>query len=170
MVGRAVVMPTRERRATGATVVVIDGVRARDDRANWLLDGVDLTVAAGEIVAIAGVAGNGQQALAELLSGTLAPEHGTATLAGRALPANPRAWIAAGVARIPEDRHAVGVIGDLAVWENVVSERLRTGVHARRIRSRGGRRTHANWCGVSTGAAPASTFPRDRCRAATCRN
>ena len=53
MVGRAVVMPTRERRAAGATVVAIDGVRARDDRGNGLLDGVDLTVAAGEIVAIA---------------------------------------------------------------------------------------------------------------------
>jgi len=61
-----------------------------------------------------------------LLSGTLAPDQGTTTLAGRALPAKPRAWIAAGVARIPEDRHSVGVIGDLAVWENVVSERLRT--------------------------------------------
>ena len=126
MVGRAVVMPMRERRATGATVVTIDGVRVRDDRGNSLLRGIDLTVAAGEIVAIAGVAGNGQQALAELLSGTLAPERGSAIVAGGALPAKPRAWIAAGVARIPEDRHAVGVIGDLAVWENVVSERLRT--------------------------------------------
>ena len=87
MVGRAVVMPTRERRATGATVVAVSAVHARDERGHALLDGVDLTVAAGEIVAIAGVAGNGQQALAELLSGTLAPERGTVTLAGRALPA-----------------------------------------------------------------------------------
>ena len=126
MVGRAVVMPTRKRRASGATVVALGGVHARDEHGNRMLEGVDLTVAAGEIVAIAGVAGNGQQALAELLSGTLASDRGTTTLAGRALPAQPRAWIAAGVARIPEDRHAVGVIGDLAVWENVVSERLRT--------------------------------------------
>jgi simple sugar transport system ATP-binding protein len=126
MVGRAVVMPTRERRATGATVVAVSAVHARDARNNRLLNGVDLTVAAGEIVAIAGVAGNGQQALAGLLSGTLAPERGTVTLAGRVLPAEPRAWIAARVARIPEDRHAVGVIGDLAVWENAISERLRT--------------------------------------------
>ncbi len=126
MVGRAVTMPTRERRVAGATVVALDGVHARDEHGKRLLEGVDLTVAAGEIVAIAGVAGNGQQALAEMLSGTVAPDGGTTTLAGRALPATPRAWVAAGVARIPEDRHAVGVIGDLAVWENVVSERLRT--------------------------------------------
>jgi simple sugar transport system ATP-binding protein len=126
MVGRAVVMPTRERRVTGAAVVAVRAVHARDARGHALLDGVDLAVAAGEIVAIAGVAGNGQQALAELLSGTLAPERGTVTLAGRALPAEPRAWIAARVARIPEDRHAVGVVGDLAVWENAIAERLRT--------------------------------------------
>jgi len=126
MVGRAVVMPARERRATGATVVAVSAVHARDVRGHALLDGVDLTVAAGEIVAIAGVAGNGQQALAELLSGTLAPERGTVTLAGRSLAAEPRAWIAARVARIPEDRHAVGVVGDLAVWENAIAERLRT--------------------------------------------
>jgi len=126
MVGRAVVMPTRQRRATGATVVAVSAVHARDVRSHARLDGVDLTVAAGEIVAIAGVAGNGQQTLAELLSGTLAPERGIVTLAGRALPAEPRSWIAARVARIPENRHAVGVVGDLAVWENAIAERLRT--------------------------------------------
>jgi simple sugar transport system ATP-binding protein len=61
-----------------------------------------------------------------LLSGTLAPQRGTVTLAGRAMSAQPRAWVAARVARIPEDRHAVGVVGDLAVWENAIAERLRT--------------------------------------------
>jgi simple sugar transport system ATP-binding protein len=39
--------------------------------------------------------------------------------------ADPREWIAAGVARIPADRHGVGVVGDLAVWENAVAERYR---------------------------------------------
>ncbi len=126
MVGRVVVMPTRDRRVPGPTVVAVNTVHARDARNDRLLDGVDLCVAAGEIVAIAGVAGNGQQALAELLSGTLAPERGTVTLSGRAMPAKPGAFIAARAARIPEDRHAVGVIGDLAVWENAIAERLRT--------------------------------------------
>ncbi len=126
MVGRAVTMPTRKRRAAGAIVAEVRGAHVRDVRGHPALDRVDLTVAAGEIVAIAGVAGNGQQALAGLLSGTLAADAGTITLAGRTMPPKPRAFVAAGVARIPEDRHAVGVIGDLAVWENVVSERLRT--------------------------------------------
>jgi simple sugar transport system ATP-binding protein len=126
MVGREVVMPTRERRRPGAPMLEVSGVQARDASGAVLLDGVDLSVRAGEIVAIAGVAGNGQQALAELLSGTLSPAQGTVKLAGRMLTATPRDWVAARVARIPEDRHAVGVIGDLAVWENAISERLRT--------------------------------------------
>ena len=50
---------------------------------------------------------------------------GTVSVAGLPLPADPRAWIAAGVARIPADRHAVGVVGDFAVWENAIAERYR---------------------------------------------
>ena len=125
MVGHAVVMPKRERRATGAPVIEVRDVRAYDAQGGVLLDHIELTVGAGEIVAIAGVAGNGQHALAELLSGTLAPQRGMVMLAGNALAAQPREWITARAARIPEDRHAVGVIGDLAVWENAISERLR---------------------------------------------
>jgi simple sugar transport system ATP-binding protein len=119
-------MPTRERRAPGVPVLEMRDVEARDASDGVLLDRLDLSVRAGEIVAIAGVAGNGQHSLAELLSGMRAPARGTVKLAGRLLTATPRDWVAARVARIPEDRHAVGVIGDLAVWENAISERLRT--------------------------------------------
>ena len=145
MVGRRVVMPTRERRAAGAPILEVDGVHARDAHGGVLLDGVRLSVSANEIVAIAGVAGNGQQALAELLSGTLAPERGTVKLAGAVLAPTPRDWIAARVARIPEDRHAVGVIGDLTVWENAISEQLRTPAftHAGFVRH-GPSRAHAD--------------------------
>ena len=87
------------------------------------LDAVNLALAPGEVVAIAGVAGNGQQALADLLHGLIGADAGTVTVAGRALPATPRAWVRAGVARIPEDRHAVGVVGDLPLWQNAVLER-----------------------------------------------
>ncbi len=87
------------------------------------LAGVDLELRRGEIAAIAGVAGNGQQALADLLFGLRAPSTGTVEIEGRVLPARPQAWVRAGVARIPEDRHAVGVVGELPVWENAVLER-----------------------------------------------
>jgi hypothetical protein len=49
-----------------------------------------------------------------------------AKLAGQPLPARPALLVTRGVARVPEDRHAVGVVGDLPVWENAVSERLRS--------------------------------------------
>ena len=90
------------------------------------LDGVSLELRAGEIVAIAGVSGNGQLALADLLCGTRVASQGSAQFLGKALPASPARLVMQGVARIPEDRHAVGLIGDLSVWENAVSERLRS--------------------------------------------
>ncbi len=96
-----------------------------------VLKRASLRLYAGEVVAIAGVAGNGQQALAELLFGLRAATEGTVELNGKAMPARPQAWVQAGVARIPEDRHAVGAVGDMAVWENAVLERYATPAFAR---------------------------------------
>lgn len=90
------------------------------------LQQVSLTLRGGEIVAIAGVSGNGQTALAELLCGTQRAASGSVQLLGKPLPPSPEQLVAIGVARIPEDRHAIGVIGDLPVWENALSERLRS--------------------------------------------
>jgi ABC-type uncharacterized transport system ATPase subunit len=84
---------------------------------------VSLEVRGGEVLAIAGVAGNGQRTLADLLSGLLPLNAGSLEIAGRALPADPRAFVRAGVARIPEDRQSVGAIGELTLWENAVLER-----------------------------------------------
>jgi general nucleoside transport system ATP-binding protein len=95
------------------------------------LDRVNLVLRPGEVVAVAGVAGNGQQALAELLQGELAADEGRVMVAGRVLPATPREWVRAGVARIPEDRHAVGVVGDLPLWENAVLEHYASPAFAR---------------------------------------
>jgi general nucleoside transport system ATP-binding protein len=118
---------------TAATVVcALQQVSARRTVRNQVTD-VNLQLQAGEIVAIAGVSGNGQGALAELLCGTLVHSAGRITLLGAPWPAGHAAakLTALGVARIPEDRRNVGVVGDLALWENAVSERLRSGVFAR---------------------------------------
>ncbi|WCM90213.1 ABC transporter ATP-binding protein [Acidovorax sp. NCPPB 3576] len=127
MVGHAVEMAARRpARAVGAPVCTLDDVRTQASArsAHDALRGVSLTLHAGEIVAIAGVSGNGQVALADVLCGVRKPTGGTATLLGAPLAARPTRLVAQGVARIPEDRHAVGVVGDLPVWENAVSERL----------------------------------------------
>jgi simple sugar transport system ATP-binding protein len=72
---------------------------------------------------VAGVAGNGQQALAEALCGERVAPGGALRLEGRALPRAPRAWVRAGVARIPEDRQHVGAVGDFTLVENLLLER-----------------------------------------------
>lgn len=131
MVGRAVAPATKRAHARGAPVVQLRGVTLRGRGARPRLDGIDLTLHAGELVAVAGVSGNGQEALAELLCGLHAPDAGTLHIAGRTLPATPRAFVEAGIARIPEDRHAVGVVGDLPLWENAVLERCASPAFAR---------------------------------------
>ena len=69
--------------------------------------------------------GNGQAALGRLLSGLARPDAGRLTLEGRDMGRmSARALVAAGVGRIPEDRHAEGVVGEMTIWENAVLERL----------------------------------------------
>jgi simple sugar transport system ATP-binding protein len=126
MVGRRVAPPIKQGRAPGEVVLQLQDAVVRGDGPRPLLDGVALSLRAGEVLAIAGVAGNGQQALAEVLSGERALDRGTLHVGDRPLPARPRAWVHAGVARIPEDRHAVGVVGDLPLWENALLERYAT--------------------------------------------
>ncbi|WP_454766377.1 ABC transporter ATP-binding protein [Cupriavidus campinensis] len=125
MVGHRVEMPTRDAvGAPGALVATLSRASVAPASGRVALHGVTLALHAGEIVGIAGVSGNGQVTLAELMSGMLAPSSGSVTVEGVDLPAEPRRWIAAGVARVPEDRHAEGAVGDLAVWENAVAEQL----------------------------------------------
>ncbi|RZT31422.1 ABC transporter ATP-binding protein [Cupriavidus agavae] len=125
MVGRRVEMPARTgTTATGQVVAALDRASVAATAGRGGLHEISLDLHAGEIVGIAGVSGNGQVALAEVMSGLAAPSAGRVTLHGAALPAQPRRWIGAGVARIPEDRHAEGAVGDLAVWENAIAEQL----------------------------------------------
>jgi ABC-type uncharacterized transport system ATPase subunit len=125
MVGRQVQAPRREAPASvGAVVLQCQGVSTQAGAHGPGLQGIDLSVHAGEIVAVAGVSGNGQVALTELLHGLLPARQGTVQVQGLVMPPDARAWVAVPVARIPEDRHAQGVVGDLTVWENTITERL----------------------------------------------
>ena len=144
MVGRRVAPATRAARERGAPVCELQGAVVTDAQGRRLLNGVDLTVHAGELVAIAGVSGNGQQALADLLCGLHRLAAGRLRLAGRALPAQPRAFVQAGIARVPEDRHAAGVVGDLPLWENAVLDRYAQPAFSRwGLLRRGRMRAHA---------------------------
>jgi simple sugar transport system ATP-binding protein len=90
------------------------------------LEQVSLTVRRHEIVGIAGVAGNGQSVLADLICGVIRPHQGHLHLYGRVLRLiSPAEMVRQGMARIPEDRHKTGLIGSLSLWENWVIERYR---------------------------------------------
>ncbi len=130
MIGRAIPQAKAEQQVGGAVVLRLHNVSAR--KASKQLDGVTLELRAGEITGIAGVSGNGQSLLADVVGGVVVPEVGTITLNGLDLTeVSPRVMVARGMARIPEDRQAEGLIADMTVTENVISESYRTSGFAR---------------------------------------
>jgi len=126
MVGQDVERPTLQPIEVGEPVLDIKGLSVIEAGNVPLLDRIDLTIHAHEIVGIAGVAGNGQLALADVLSGLRPAFQGEVGLRGQSIRGmRPREIVGHGVGRIPEDRHAYGVVGDMTIWENLVSEDLR---------------------------------------------
>jgi simple sugar transport system ATP-binding protein len=127
MVGEVVTRPQLEAMQAGAAVMTLKGISVYGDDKLRRLNNVDLTLHAHEIVGIAGVAGNGQGALADVLSGLNRDYAGTLQLHDKPLTdASPSEFVARGIGRIPEDRHVRGMIGDMEIWENLISEDLRS--------------------------------------------
>lgn len=126
IVGRQVKRPRSEACEAGEPLLELQGINASaptDGRA--LLTNVNLVVRAHRIVGVAGVSGNGQTILAELLSGLRTHSTGQFLLNGRAQKGdNPRALTQQGVARIPEDRHTHGVVSEMSLWENLLLDEL----------------------------------------------
>jgi simple sugar transport system ATP-binding protein len=122
MVGRDIVFAERE----GATpreeiVLALQDVSCDGDRGFPALHEVTLTVRAGEVVGVAGVAGNGQRELAELVAGIRGRTAGTVAVGGRQLrTGRPRDAIAAGLRYVPEDRMHTGVAPSMSIAENLV--------------------------------------------------
>lgn len=92
----------------------------KESKHNGLND-MSLTVRRGEIVGIAGVDGNGQTQLAQLITGVITPDSGTVELSGQR-PAifDPHGFIKDGVSHVPEDRNLQGLVGDMTIAENLV--------------------------------------------------
>ena len=127
MVGRATFGVAREgasAAARGDPVLRIAQVRVETAAGRPIVRDVTLDVRAGEIVSIAGVSGNGQTELVEVLCGMRRPAAGSVRVGRTELAgARPVEVMAAGVGRIPEDRHA-SLVGELSVAYNLVLERL----------------------------------------------
>ena len=125
MVGADTPATARQAMSPGAPVLQLSGIALRGHSKRDSLTGIDLTVHEHEILGIAGVSGNGQSALAGLISGLRRPDAGRLVVDDRDIRRpDPRTMIRAGVGRIPEDRHHDGIVGAMSVAENMVIERL----------------------------------------------
>jgi simple sugar transport system ATP-binding protein len=134
MTGGEIVALPRQREAAGAeTVLRVEGLVTEDDEGRRTVDGLDLEVRAGEIVGIAGVEGNGQRELADVLAGVLAATAGRVSIDGADVTGrSPRELHRAGVGVIPEDRLHWGLVADLTLAENLALARVADGGLRRR--------------------------------------
>ncbi len=126
MVGRDIAPPVVAETLRGAPLLSLAKV-STSPRHGVPLDDVTLDLRRGEITGLAGVSGNGQATLAALLAGMVPPASGRFSIVDKPVTEwSPRVALERGIGRIPEDRHAVGTIGDMSVAENVALERYRT--------------------------------------------
>ena len=123
MVGAEVPAAKVQSSTPGKVLLQLEAVSTPDRGSAPGLKAVNLTVRAGQIIGLAGVSGNGQAALADLVGGLIRPAQGNLHLDGGE-PANwsPRSAVGAGIARIPEDRHKTGTISDFDLTENAILE------------------------------------------------
>ncbi|MHB2015718.1 MAG: ABC transporter ATP-binding protein [Candidatus Xenobia bacterium] len=122
MVGREVLLRVDKAPAKpGEIRLQVEGLSARSDRGLPALRDVSLSVRGGEILGIAGVAGNGQTELAEVLTGLRAATGGKIVMEGRDItPLAVIERVQAGMAHIPEDRHKRGLVLNYSVAENLI--------------------------------------------------
>jgi simple sugar transport system ATP-binding protein len=127
MVGREIELGRRNgQREPGETCLELDGLSADGDRGLPAVKEVSIGVRCGEIVAVAGVAGNGQRELAEAIAGMRPTTGGTVRVAGKKLKGgDSREAISAGIAYVPEDRLGTGIAPGLSVADNVVLKSYR---------------------------------------------
>jgi len=134
MVGREVAEVERTAREEwlGGTVLEISNLSALGDRGSRALRDVSLRLRSGEILGIAGVAGNGQRELAEVVTGMRTPMEGSVTIDGKRLRrGDARSAIRARIAHVPEDRLHTGVAPSLSIASNSVLKTYRGSRFAR---------------------------------------
>jgi simple sugar transport system ATP-binding protein len=128
MVGREVIFrPEREELGKGKVILEVKDLHALNDKGLEALRGVSLYVRQGEILGIAGVAGNGQSELAEVITGLRKASGGKVFLKGQDITGcSPRERIDLGLAHIPEDRVNIGLVTSMSVLENLILKNYRS--------------------------------------------
>jgi simple sugar transport system ATP-binding protein len=127
MVGREVVFSLEKTEAKpGPLVLDVQDVHAESDKGLPALKGIALTVRSGEVVGLAGVAGNGQTELSQVITGLRKCEQGQVLLHGSRVSNRSTLFgIQRGIAYIPEDRTHVGTAPDLSITDNVIMKSYR---------------------------------------------
>ena len=124
MVGREVDLKVDKKSATPGNVVLsVQGISVLDDRDQRAVNNVSFEIRAGEILAIAGVQGNGQTELAEAILGLrqLHTSSGEVSILGKSVRGKPvRAILESGVGYVPEDRKKDGLISEFSIAENLM--------------------------------------------------
>ncbi len=122
MIGRELVPSQYEKNENaGNPVIVLDKVDYCKTSKHNGLNGVSLSVGRGEIVGIAGVDGNGQSQLAQVVTGVITPDAGQVDMKGsKVAKFTPHGFITEKVSHIPEDRNKMGLIGSMSVMDNIV--------------------------------------------------
>ncbi len=134
MVGREVTLRIEHtRRAPGAPVLRVTGLSVTDAGGRQRLSDIDLTVHEREIVGVAGVDGNGQRELEEVLTGMREPSEGEIALGEQSFAKlTPQQFKAAAGAVVPEDRHRTGTVLSLSVADNLVLKDFASAPFSRR--------------------------------------
>lgn len=125
MVGRRVLLRVEKGKANAGDVKLsVQGLTVKDSRGVTMVDDVSFDVRAGEIVGIAGVAGNGQSQLVEAIAGIRSAEAGKVLLGGKSIgmtgSADPAELRERGLAHVPEDRHHMGLVLPFEENENSI--------------------------------------------------
>jgi ABC-type uncharacterized transport system ATPase subunit len=135
MVGREVLLTVDKKPAQpGATVLIAHDLRATGSLGQQALDGVSFEVKAGEIVALAGVQGNGQSELVEALVGLRPLESGAVHIDGVDVTGRPvKEILSHGVGYVPEDRRKDGLVGAFSIEENLMLDRFKEAPFAKAL-------------------------------------
>ena len=133
MVGKDLVLPTRApNESIGEEVLVVDNLTVVDDRGLSAVDGLSITVNAGEVVGIAGVSGNGQRELAQGIVGLMNVKSGSVHLSGTDVTRmSVHRKIKRGIAYVPQNRLGMGLAPGLTTEDNLALKQYREPPYSR---------------------------------------
>ncbi len=124
MVGKEVIDIVSEKsKKVGNPIIKVEDLFATSKRGHMAINGISFEVKSGEILGVAGVSGNGQKELEDVISGIKKPHSGAIYFNGQNITgSSPKNIIDFGIGRIPEDRMENGIIGEIPIYENIVVE------------------------------------------------